>query len=276
MRRMILLWAALAGVMQASPAPERSMRQASMVTSLLSGLVDAKVVQFETPATGNAAPATGYSTVMMFDGVYWCYTPGLGTRSLGAITPNADTTAEITARFKKVAPDLGQVKVFSRTPKTGAAGPDVATLANGSFPSCLLKLTLLYANGDAVDEAGIIFLTHAPLRDLHGTAPLSDVGHGFLAYRSGNHWTIVDPSNPGKTLPSVSPTLETGIDSALLDYARDRQYAFSKAEYYSISAPSLKRLASNVNWNRPSSQWVGDRPQDLPPAPPAVLYPGKG
>lgn len=251
MRRIILLFAALLGIARAGAADssDRALDQALSTLQMFSDTIDSRLVRYHNTrpgATGSAA--TGYSVLLNFDNVYWLYTPNRGTRSLGPAEPRtADLAKDISARLQRIAPDLTHVEILDRR---GLHRPTAngIVLDNGCFPSCLARLITLYAAGEPVEDAGIIFFTTQSALTVQGDNTLLDVGHSMLVYRTNGRWVMMDPSNPKGQLPAYTPQVGAEVDPAVLAYARERNYPFSHAEYRQFAPATLDRLSANVGW----------------------------
>jgi hypothetical protein len=253
----VLLW--LLGACTATA--QSSLGDALATVRLLSGLIESRLVRFEAADPDATAPLKVYSVVLTFDGVWWLYTPGIGTRSLGPAPHEHDlATADITARLRRLVPALGRIDVFAHlapptTPVT------TRTLYNGCFASCLLHLIDLFVRGEPVAEAGVIFLSGETATTPRLAADLGGVGHSLLVYRIADRWRLLDPARPDSPLPFRPPQIGSEIDPDLAAYARRAHYPASRAEYCRFSNAALQRLASDVAWRlfRPLGAPSADR-----------------
>ena len=247
MHRIAVPCCVLVGLLWATTA-RPAMRDALATAQLLSGLVETRLVRLEIPAAPGAEPRKIHSVVLIFDGVLWLYTPGLGTRPLGpAPRDEGRVTEEITARLRRLEPTLGRIDVYNR-PLLPTSPPIADALSNACFAGCLYHLAELYARGESVDEAGIIFLSGEAARRPPTTSALRDVGHSLLVYRTGRQWTLLDPAHPETLLPFRPPQVEAEIDPALAAYARRANYPTDRFQYHRFSAQALTRFATEVAW----------------------------
>ena len=240
----LLPWLLVACTAAAQP----SMGDALATVQLLSGLIDTRLVRFDAPDPDASAPTKVFCVVLTFDGVWWLYTPGLGTRPFGPAPRGDDlATEEITARLRRLAPTVGRIDVFSHLapPSSSTA---TRTLTNGCFASCLLHLIELYVHGESVAEAGVIFLSGEATNTPRYAAALGDIGHSLLVYRIADRWMLLDPALPGSPLPFRPPHIGSDIDPDLAAHARQAHYPASRAQYCRFSDAALQRLASNVEW----------------------------
>jgi hypothetical protein len=233
-------WLWLLTAATAQPA----MRDALTATQLLSGLFETRLVRFELPG----APRKLHSVVIKFDGVLWLYTPGRGTCPLGP-APRDDRRIndEISARLRRADPALDRLEVVAR-PLPPAAASMLDSLRNACFAGCLLQLASLYARGEPVDEAGVIFLSEPAGTAPAFTAVFRDVGHSLLVYRSGEHWWLLDPAQADSPVAYRAPQVAAELDPVLTAYARRANYPTSRAQYHRFSSAALRQLADEVAW----------------------------
>lgn len=242
-------WHLLLGLLgAATAAAQPTMGEALTTVHLLSGFVETRLVRLDVPASDPDPPAKLYSVVLAFDHAWWLYTPGLGTCLLGPAPGDGSlTTAEITTRLRRFAPTLDRVEVLARV-TSPATRPSQTMLRNGCFASCLLHLIELYARGESVEEAGVVFLSGATDGAPRFAAALGEIGHSLLVYRIAGRWRLLDPTHMSEVLSVRPPLIGVEIDPELVDYARRAHYPVGHVQYLRFSAAALDRLASNVDW----------------------------
>jgi hypothetical protein len=257
MYRFAAIVASLAGLTSAAAAPG-TQREAFTTAQLMRGLVETQLVQFAVPQAESGAAQKVYSVSLNFDGVLWLFTPGLGTRPLGLIPADrASVPATIKSRLAYIAPRLEQVEVVTN-PTPSLIGPTAIALRNGCFPSCLLQLIKLYAAGERIDEAGLVFLSGERVTAPAAEASLANVGHCLLVRRDRSRWLLFDPARPQPEERVVGgPQVGGKPDPALVAYAREANHVFDRIDYHRFSTAALEGLASNVGW-RTGDLWVSN------------------
>jgi hypothetical protein len=248
MYRLAAIVASLAGLTSAIAAPG-TQREAFTTVQLMRGLVETQLVQFAIPPVESSTARDVYSVSLNFDGVLWLFTPGLGTRPLGLIPADrASVPATIKTRLARVAPLLERVEVLPN-PTPSLIKPTDIGLHNGCFPSCLLQLIKLYAAGERIDEAGLVFLSGERVAAPEAEASLVDVGHCLLVRRDRNRWLLFDPARPQQEERIVGgPQVGGAPDPTLVAYAREANHVFNRIDYHRFSTAALEDLASNVGW----------------------------
>jgi len=225
------------------------MRDALSASRLFSGLVETRVVRFAVPAAP-AAPRKIHAVVLTFDGLLWLYTPGLGTRSLGAAPADtAVVNAEIVARLRRLEPAVCQVEVYEH-PLLPSAQEISGSLRNGCFAGCLFELARLLARDEQLSAAGVVFFSpHRAGEGPAGRSPLlDDVGHAVLVYCARDRWWALDPAQPEKPLPLRGVQLESAIDPALAGHALRVGYPLRRVTFLAFSREALAGLRREARW----------------------------
>jgi hypothetical protein len=226
------------------------MRDALSATQVFSGLVDAHVVRFELPVGPAAAPRQVHSVVLNFDGALWLYTPGLGTRSLGAApAAPASLNAEIADRVRGLDPSLRSVQVYDR-PILPPPQDCNDAMRNGCFAGCLYELAQLLSRGESIGAAGVIFFSPRdddPVRPAC-VAALGDVGHSVLVYQSGDRWWALDPAQPETPFEIESLQTASAVAPALMNYAQRASFPLGRVRFLPISSGALGDLRRDARW----------------------------
>jgi hypothetical protein len=227
-------------------AARAALNETLAATQLFSGLIETRVVRFELPVAGGAAPKKIHAVTLSFDGLLWLYTPGLGTCLLDGSRTAAGPDA-IAAHLQRLEPAAREIQVYAHPvlppPETST------TLRNGCVAACLLDLASLLVRNDSIDAAGLVFLTpRAPDQPATGTSLLNNLGHGLLVYHTRDHWWALDPAERDTPFALQRVEADAPLDPAIEAHVRRHHYAADRVRFLPFSAAALESLGREARW----------------------------
>lgn len=238
--------AALLGAVSA-PTAFGALRDILVARQIMADIAPACVVRVAfDPAKGGRE--TLYALAFTLEGVFWIYSPEIGTQVLGPASRLWPDPATLSARLRELDPTVSGVTVHPN-PVTETFRQDQLYLINACVIGSLHSLLWVLHDHGGVDEAGLVLMSY-DTPDA-ATAPTLRVNHSLLAYRQGKQWWCIDPLKPREPFRLKDVKVGAPLDPALVALTLRQRYPVKSVSLLALSADTLRRIAANVQWQLP-------------------------
>jgi hypothetical protein len=217
-------------------------RDAAVAQQAVADIADTVMVRGAASVAG-APDREEYFVFFRFEGLFWSYASGLGTRVCG-LAPEEwpPPAALVTGWIRQVDPSFSSVSIYRGTPTPLA---NQADLPNGCVIACLAQISRLLINAGTPDEAGLVLFSY----DRRQKAREPDVGvidHSILVYRYRENWFCLDPRLQQSPLPLKQVAVGLHLDPTLQVLAERPAYRLEHARLLLIAPPTLDQLAAKI------------------------------